>query len=243
MQLVFVRHAEPDYSVDSLTPEGFREAAALARRAAKWKGRVTACFQSPHGRARDTAAPCLEALGMEAETIPWLREFTTDWHRRPDGSEATHLWDLLPSYRTEQPRLAEPEGWTGAPYPGSIADKVGPMWEEVKSGIDGILARFGYVRERGFYRVAPDARRDALLVFFCHLGLAGTVCGHVLGIAPPQLWHSFFMPPSGVTVLNTEERVSGIAAFRCQVMGDTSHLREAGLSVSPMGGYGPVFSD
>ncbi|MBQ6103314.1 MAG: histidine phosphatase family protein [Kiritimatiellae bacterium] len=241
MHLVFIRHGEPDYSVDSLTPEGFREAEALAARVAGWKGRVTACYCSPLGRARRTSEPSLAALGMEAETLPWMEEFAIRTHDRPDGTRHCVTWDLLPAWRTEQPQLAEPEGWVRAePYPASEA-QVLPRWEQIKAGVDGVLARHGYVRERGIYRAAPDARRDGLLVFFCHHGLACAAIGHVLGIAPPQLWDGYFLPPASVTVLNSEERVPGIAAFRCQCMGDTSHLREAGLPVSRSGSYGDVF--
>ena len=32
MKLLIVRHADPDYSIDSLTPTGWEEAALLARR-------------------------------------------------------------------------------------------------------------------------------------------------------------------------------------------------------------------
>ena len=32
MKLLIIRHADPDYAVDSLTPEGRREAALLADR-------------------------------------------------------------------------------------------------------------------------------------------------------------------------------------------------------------------
>ena len=241
MHLVFVRHGEPDYSVDSLTPEGFREAEALAARVATWKGRVTACYCSPLGRAQRTSEPSLAALGMEAETLPWMKEFSIRTHDRPDGTRHCVTWDLLPAWRTEQPQLAEPEGWVRAePYPAREAEVL-PRWEQIKAGVDGVLARHGYVRERGIYRAAPEARRDGLLVFFCHHGLACAAIGHVLDIAPPQLWDGFFLPPASVTVLNSEERVPGIAAFRCQCMGDTSHLREAGLPVSCSGSYGDVF--
>ena len=243
MHLIFIRHGEPDYSVDSLTPEGFREAEALAARAAGWKGRVTACYRSPLGRAQRTSEPSLAALGMEAETLPWMAEFTVRRHDRPDGSLHCVIWDLLPAWRSGQPKLAEPEGWVRAePYPASIADEVVPRWEEVKAGVDAVLARHGYVRDGGVYRVAPDVHRDGCLLFFCHHGLACAAIGHILNIAPPQLWDGFFLPPASVTVLNSEERVPGIAAFRCQCMGDTSHLREAGLPVSRSGAFGDVFS-
>ena len=107
--------------------------------------------------------------------------------------------------------------------------------------MDAVLARHGYVRERGVYRVAPDVPRDGLLLFFCHHGLACTAIGHLLDIAPPQLLDGFFLPPASVTVLHSEEREPGIAAFRCQCMGDTSHLRAAGLPVSRSGAFGEPF--
>ena len=243
MHLVFVRHGEPDYSIDSLTPEGFREADALAARVAGWRGRVAACYCSPLGRARRTAEPSLAALGMEAETLPWMAEFTISAHDRPDGSRHCVTWDLLPAWRTEQPKLAEPEGWVDAePYPRDHADEIVPRWEGVKSGVDAVLARHGYVRARGVYRVAPDVRREGLLLFFCHHGLACAAIAHVLGISPSQLWDDFFLAPASVTVLHSEEREPGIAAFRCQCMGDTSHLRAAGLPVSRAGAFGETFS-
>ena len=36
MRIIFVRHAEPDYSDDSLTEKGKREALLLAERAKEW---------------------------------------------------------------------------------------------------------------------------------------------------------------------------------------------------------------
>ena len=45
-----------------------------------------------------------------------------------------------------------------------------------------------------------------------------------------------------MTILHSEEREPGIAAFRCQCMGDTSHLRAAGLPVSRSGAFGDLFS-
>lgn len=237
MHLVFVRHAEPDYSVDGLTPKGKREADLLARRAAAWK--PAACFCSPAGRARATAAPALAAMGAEAETLPWMTEFTIAGHPRPDGSGSMSpvLWDLLPDYWTADPRFNDPEGWTDTPYMAAHAPEVRPRWEQIKTGIDGVLARFGYARERNHYRIAPDAARDATLVFFCHLGLAGAAIGHVAHVAPPALWQAFFMPPSSVAVLNSEERQGDLAGFRIQVFGDTSHLRAAGEPPSHMGGF------
>ena len=54
MNLIFIRHAEPDYTIDSLTEKGFREAEMLANRTKDWN--VDEVYVSPLGRAQDTAS-------------------------------------------------------------------------------------------------------------------------------------------------------------------------------------------
>ena len=244
MQLIFIRHGEPNYEIDSLTEEGFLEAELLAKRIVREKWPITEIFQSPLGRAQDTARPTLQALGMTATTCPWLREFGCGPFTPPDGSRESKStpWDFYPDYWTADPLLSDRDNWPQAAVMQQMPDNVAERFAQVKTGLDDILAKYGYHRENGYYRVDADAKKDAVLVFFCHLGLAGVACGHILNIAPPQLWHSFFLPASSVTVLNTEQRQPDIAGFRCQVMGDTLHLRENGRLVSPMGAFGPLFN-
>ena len=244
MQLIFIRHGEPNYAIDSLTEEGFLEADLLAKRIVNEHWPVTDIFQSPLGRAQDTARPTLKALNREAETCPWLREFSCGEYTPPDGSRDTKKtpWDFYPDYWTADPKLGDRDAWTQADVMQLMPENVADRFAEVKNGLDEVLARYGYHRENGYYRVDENAQRDAELVFFCHLGLAGVACGHLLNVAPPVLWHGFFLPASSVTVLNTEERQGDIAGFRCQVMGDTQHLRAGDRLVSPMGAYGPVFN-
>ena len=58
MRLLIVRHADPDYSIDSLTPAGWEEAKLLADRLAPIP--VAAYYVSPLGRAKDTASLTLK---------------------------------------------------------------------------------------------------------------------------------------------------------------------------------------
>lgn len=243
MRLIFIRHAEPDYARDSLTEAGFREAALLAKRVAQWP--VDEFFVSPLGRAQDTARPSLAACGRTGVTLDWLEEFRCGAYQMPDREGKTKQvpWDFLPEYWTARPEFADRDRWTQLPVMQAMPQSVEARFAQVCGGIDGLLARYGYRREGGIYRVAADAKRDATLVFFCHLGTTGAVAGHLLNMAPPLLWQSFFLPPGSVTVLNTEEQTAGIAGFRCQVMGDTAHLRGTGEPVSAMGAFGPVFDE
>ena len=57
MRLLIVRHADPDYEKDSLTPTGWQEAELLAGRLSELE--IAACYTSPLGRARDTASRTL----------------------------------------------------------------------------------------------------------------------------------------------------------------------------------------
>ena len=67
MKITLVRHGEPNYAIDSLTPKGFREAELLADRLCRMD--VRDFYVSPLGRAQDTARPTLTRLNRTAETL------------------------------------------------------------------------------------------------------------------------------------------------------------------------------
>ena len=66
MKLLIVRHADPDYSIDSLTPTGWREAELLSDRL--FRTPADFYYVSPLGRAQDTASLTLKKLNRTAET-------------------------------------------------------------------------------------------------------------------------------------------------------------------------------
>ena len=63
MLLFFLRHGDPIYSPDSLTPLGRRQAEALARRLARYG--VNQIFASSSKRAMETAQPACEMMKKE----------------------------------------------------------------------------------------------------------------------------------------------------------------------------------
>ena len=64
---------------------------------------------------------------------------------------------------------------------------------------------------------------------------------HLLGVSPVILLHGFYLAPTSVTILSSEERMNGNAFFRVQVMGDTTHLIQGGESISAAGYFTEVF--
>ena len=106
MRLLFIRHAEPDYSTDTLTEKGRREAALLAQ-AAPSLG-MDHCFVSPLGRAQETASYCMKTAGMTAKTLDWLEEFDApvDLNRTPE------LLAAYPNVKPEPPAGASKSSLT-----------------------------------------------------------------------------------------------------------------------------------
>lgn len=225
MKLLIVRHADPDYSIDSLTPTGWKEAELLSERLTKLD--VKAFYVSPLGRAKDTASLTLKKLEREATECSWLREFPPQISR-PDKEEKTIAWDWLPGDWTKDERYYGKDTWYTTET--MSEGQVGEEYHRVTHGLDQLLSSHGYEREGAYYR-AVRANTDTIILF-CHFGLECVLLGHLLGISPMVLWHGMCAAPSSVTTLVTEERREGIAYFRMSSFGDISHLYAAGEAPS-----------
>ena len=241
MRIVFVRHCEPDYTVDSLTPKGWREAKLLSHRVLNWN--VDAFYESPLGRAHDTAKTCLDlrrehGKNSDVTVLPWLKEFYYQL-KMPVTGEDVMCWDLMPSYFNGNKDLHDKDRWydTDLMRSGNIRAE----YEAVTSAFDELLKGYGYVRRSdGTYEVT--SHNDKTIVMFCHFGVTALLTGHMTGVAPTCLWQNFFMAPSSVTIIGSEEREEGTASFRVQVFGDTAHLTSKNESVSSSGYFAEVLS-
>lgn len=240
MRLIFIRHGDPNYEIDSLTPKGWKEADLLAQRIKTWP--AMEYFVSPLGRAQDTARICLEPLGITPTTLPWIQEFHHPVYH-PDQDITHGPWDFYPSYWTEEEKYYNPKLW-GTTKIMAEAD-IQNKYETIRTAFDNLLENYGFKREKKYYttkHTSADDDKEKSLVFFCHFGITALIMSHLLNISPLVMLQSFFMPPTALTILASEERVIGEAAFRTQVMGDTSHLLQGGEKVSASGYYTSVFS-
>ncbi len=217
MKLLIIRHADPDYTIDSLTQKGWKEAGLLAERIAKLK--VKEFYMSPLGRAQDTAGVTLNKMGRTARILPWLREFHAPIKIEKTMEERIP-WDWIPEEWTKIEEFYSNKLWQTVPV--MQAGKVGKEAKRVENGLDEILAEHGYVRQGNLYH-AIDSNNDTI-VMYCHFGVECVLLGHLLGISPMILWHGMCAAPSSVTTLVTEERREGTACFRMTSFGDISHL-------------------
>ncbi len=224
MKLLIIRHADPDYVNDSLTPEGRIEAKLLSERLSDMN--IDHFYVSPLGRARKTAEYTLEKLGREAVVCDWLREFPPIINK--PNRENSIVWDWLPRDWTENENFFSNTDW--AHHPILEEGKVFEEYTRVTGEFDKLLSCHGYERHERLYKaVKPNEETVAL---FCHFGLECVLLSHLVNISPMQLWHGFCAPPSSVTTVITEEREKGIAYFRINGFADISHLYKGGVEPS-----------
>lgn len=259
MRIIFVRHGEPDYTNDSLTEKGKREAEILAERTANWN--VKDIYVSPMGRALETAEPTLKVLNKKAEVIPWLREFSYKVINPVHGGESVP-WDFIPSHLYSDEKMISTDEWINI-NPMSDNPKIRDNYPIVINGLDTLLKKYGYKRNGKFYlredgrerfitstvrdqKFAtaddlPEGDSEPTIVMFCHLGVTCLMMSHLLNIPFELLTHSTFLPTTSLTILNTEERWGNEVSFRAQVIGDVSHLLIAGEPISNAGSFAQVF--
>lgn len=131
MKLLIVRHGDPDYSIDSLTPKGWHEAELLKDRLTKLD--VAAFYCSPLGRAKDTSKATLNALGRTAEIFDWLREFD-GYVIDPESGERTYPWDRTPAFLSENDDYYDKDKWISTPFYSS-----GDVPEKYKTVCDTVV--------------------------------------------------------------------------------------------------------
>ncbi len=235
MRILLIRHAEPDYSTDSLTPKGRVEAELLSRRLIRCN--IRDFYVSPLGRAKDTAAYTLEKLGREAEVLPWLAEFRGRFDNPATGKKALP-WDLSSHLWTSLPGAYDMNSWTETHL--FDVGNVREIWKETTDGADMLLARYGFRKDGPVWR--GDRNRRETIALFCHFGISMAFAGYLMDISPLVLWHRILTLPSSVTELLTEERVPGEVSFRMTRLGDIAHLESAGERRSTAGLFPECFT-
>lgn len=228
MKILIIRHGDPNYELDSLTPQGFVEADLLAQRLSGMQ--IDDFYCSPYGRAKATAAPTLERFGKTAEILPWLREFDGKI-QSPFTGKSRIAWDLPPSIWCMDKAYFDVTDWHHA---GLLADgDSGACFAEVTAGVDALLARYGWQRQCWAYR----GGEDKTIALFCHFGLGASVLAYLIGMSPAVAQNNLFLAPSSVTTLVSQTDAAGWSHFRAVGIGDISHLYAAGRPASQSGLY------
>lgn len=209
MELLLIRHGDPDYVNDTLTDMGHRQAKRLAE--SLLDVQIDRLVVSPLGRARHTADYVIRLKQLNFEILEFLRELR--------GRYTDTLWawnyhgcDLLaPGHdiaKSNWPELV--------PY----GRHMEPVYQEFVSQFDAFISGFGLERYEHVYRI--NQANDETTAVVCHGGVIKTLLSHLLHIPLPVVYSQFAIDPSSVTRLQLETK-GGLGVFRLVSLNDMSH--------------------
>lgn len=222
MRFLFVRHGQPEWFRDGaavddpvLTPLGWQQARHLGTRFAV--EHVDRLLVSPLVRARQTAEPIAEALGLEPEVHDWLAEIASPpWF----GAPIDHVQAVFDEHRDKP----VDDHWEGLAGGESFRD----FEQRVTSGLQGFLDDVAKPRllERPalFAPVATDPADEPTVAVVAHGGTNGALLCYLLGFdAVPWEWErlvSFHASVSEVRPVDVSHR-HAYSLFR---FSDVAHL-------------------
>jgi probable phosphoglycerate mutase len=220
MEIVLIRHGEPEWirdglSVDDppLTERGHRQARAMA--GVLGRERFDEVFCSPLVRARQTAAPLFEALGRDEAVAPWLEEI-----RNP-------LWQGSPAEKAEEAFKEERSRTSGDRWRGLEdlgGEHVGSFVARIRQSCGLFLAERGIEPVTSEFAIWASPKPDLRIALVAHAGTNAAVVCHLLGLAPvPWEWDRFVLNHASVTRLTTMEMGDG-QAFALSRLSDVEFL-------------------
>ena len=229
MIFYYVRHGDPIYNPDSLTPLGIRQAEAVAKRLTLHG--LDKIYSSTSNRAMMTAKPTCEILKLEPELLDFANEAHA-WDEmsveKDEGEGKTWVYlnkrfkEILLSKEVRDLGDRWYEHPAFAPYP----FKQGV--ERVYDALDTFFADLGYehIRYSGRYKITkPNDQRVAL---FAHHGFGMLFLSCLLDIPYPMICTHFDMCHSGVTAIDFKE-VDGYAVPKVMTLSSEAHLYREGL--------------
>ena len=228
MKLFYIRHGDPVYDPDSLTPLGARQAEAVAKRLAMHG--IDEIYSSPSVRAMQTATPLSELLKKPVTTLDWCNEALV-WEEftvtTENGGKNWMFWDkkIEKKFQEKSVRLSD-DKWYEDPF---FDPKVGEGVRRVNREVDTFLAGYGYVhdRERGIYTVEEENNKR--IAIFAHQGFSMAFFSSVLDIPYPLFSTRFDIAHSCVSLLDFSGEKGREITPKVRQYSNDSHIYKEGL--------------
>lgn len=229
MLLFFLRHADPIYSPDQLTPLGHRQAEALAKRLSAYG--LDRIYSSTAKRAMQTAQPTCEMLKKDMTTLDWCHENHV-WDELTVTDEATgHLtWCFY--HQPTAKVLISPEvralGREWYTHPAFASTRYGEGMKRVQRECDAFMLALGYRHDYDACAYIAERPNDERVALFAHHGFGVAFLSCLLDIPYPEMALRFDIGHSSMTVIDFTEK-GGIVIPKVLQLSNDSHLWREGL--------------
>ena len=229
MLLYYIRHGDPIYNPDSLTPLGLRQAEAVGRRLCLHG--IDEVYVSSSMRARQTAQPLCEMLKLEPTVLDWAHESHAWEQMAIESNNGKRMWLFAHPDFTEA--LASNEARAlGFKWYDHPAFKRYPCIEEgikrVQNEVDNWLNGFGYAHDHEKNMYLNSTHNEKRIALFAHQGFGMAFLSCVLDIPYPVFATHFDIAHSSMTVIHFPEN-EGYCVPKAIQMSNDSHLYKENL--------------
>lgn len=201
MLLYYIRHGDPIYQPDSLTPSGEEQAEALAHRLALFG--VDEVYASPSNRAILTAKHTCDLLGKQLHILDFLNEnVLDDLKLLREDDKLDWVWSHPTYAKILSERSVREMGDRWYEHPKLAHLHLDKTILPINEKIDGFLSSLGYThdRDKGLYRVT-GADTEKRIAVFAHECMGKIFMSHILDIPFPYYAEHFEMHTSALTVI------------------------------------------
>ncbi len=228
MLLFYIRHGDPIYDPDSLTPLGHEQAKALSKRLLLHG--VDKVYASPSTRAMQTAQPICDLLGKEITPCPWADEALAARDFMVPHEKFGHTWcfydpTMKRLFNCPEVRALDKKWYE---YPDFAPYRFAEGVKRVDEAVDAFFLELGFRHDRENNRyeiVTPNHDRVAL---FAHQGFGMCFFSSMLDIPYPQFCSHFDFGHSSMSVIHFTE-LSGYVYPKVLQVSNDSHLYREGI--------------
>ena len=228
MLFFYVRHGDPTYTPDALTPIGERQAEAVGRRLARFG--LDKIFSSTANRALQTAKPAAELTRKEIVPLEWCREGNAWNEMAIDDGTGHRKWCFsIPAIRRKfsSPEvLSLGEKWYEAP--GFPENRFREGVERVGREVDAFFLSLGYRHDRENRCYIAENPNDERVALFAHQGFGTLFFSSLLDIPYPLFASRFDQTCTGMTVIEFKDD-DGIVIPKMLELSCDAHLYAADL--------------
>lgn len=227
MFLYYVRHGDPIYNPDSLTPLGKRQAEAVAKRLSKYG--LDEIYVSSSNRAKETAKPTCEILKKEPVVLDWANEgyAFADFSVEKEGGKQW-VFNTQPYKELFNCDEVRTLGDIWYEYPAFKDTNFKNGIKRIQDEADIFLESLGYKHDRSRHLYIAEKPNDKRIAIFAHQGFGLLFFSCVLDICMPQFTTHFDIGHSSVTLIAFGD-MDGISMPRVLTMGNDSHIYAEGL--------------
>ncbi len=228
MFFYYIRHGDPIYNPDSLTPLGHKQAAALAKRMSLYG--LDEIYSSTSIRAQMTAQPTCEALGKEKTLLDWTNEayvFEEFSIKKENGAPAWVFHSQKHRELLNSPQVRD-LGAKWYTHPDLQNENFAKGVKRVDTETDAFMLQLGFRHDRKNACYEVVKRNDKRIALFAHEGFGKAFLSSLLDIPYPQIALRYELGHSSVTVIHFDENGDRVIPRVLQWSND-SHLYKEGI--------------